>query len=363
MTMLVLSMTSAPKGVQLETRCVSSGYFSIGRDATNDWVLADPHRQLSRRHCLFQQDEDGWSLSDMSRNGVSFDQGGGSSPVGAAPLRLGRGDRIKAGGYELVVDLQEDESSFRIMPLPGFVADAIKGLRASATATAAAMPPPRAPRRAGGKDVQDDTVELPRITASPRRGPAPEAPASPDALLEILGLDGTNVTDVRRSVILYRLSASMEAFVRGLRRLTRSSLDGIETDRRRRALSTWRKSPLAEDADDGQVLRWIAGLRNGRAEAPELAIADAFDEMQCHLVCVDRAYRRCARGVIEVLDPDYLPGQDTAQAADMLTPWRRLRATALLRKRHRRLRSNFDALFDAEFARAYQEEWERMTPR
>ena len=50
---LKLVMIRCPDNVALERREVSGGEFSIGRGPDNQWVVADPDRHLSKRHCRF----------------------------------------------------------------------------------------------------------------------------------------------------------------------------------------------------------------------------------------------------------------------------------------------------------------------
>ena len=49
---LTLNMLRCPDTVPPQTRAVQGGEFAIGRGTENDWVLPDPERSLSRRHCL-----------------------------------------------------------------------------------------------------------------------------------------------------------------------------------------------------------------------------------------------------------------------------------------------------------------------
>src|SRR5690242_7967091 len=60
--MLTLTMLRCSDKVPPETRTVAGGEFAIGRAAENDWVLADPERYLSKRHCLLAYRSGGWQV-------------------------------------------------------------------------------------------------------------------------------------------------------------------------------------------------------------------------------------------------------------------------------------------------------------
>src|SRR5215813_738617 len=67
---LTLSMLRCPDRVAPETRELRGGEFSIGRGSENDWVLPDPERFLSKRHCLLAYRSGGWQIADLSTNGT-----------------------------------------------------------------------------------------------------------------------------------------------------------------------------------------------------------------------------------------------------------------------------------------------------
>lgn len=54
----------------LREKTVETGAVVIGRSAEADWVLADPERIVSKRHCRVERQAGGFLLTDMSTNGV-----------------------------------------------------------------------------------------------------------------------------------------------------------------------------------------------------------------------------------------------------------------------------------------------------
>src|SRR6185437_4226731 len=103
---LMLSVLRCPDAVPPETREVTGGEFTIGRGRDNDWVLTDPDKHLSKRHCIIAFRSGTWQLADTSSNGTFLNRDG--DPIGAgAPRTLGDGDRIRLGPYEIEVRLRE----------------------------------------------------------------------------------------------------------------------------------------------------------------------------------------------------------------------------------------------------------------
>ena len=105
---LTLVMIRGPETVGFERREVHGGEFSIGRGPDNDWILADPERHLSKRHCRLTFRSGQWQLTDSSSNGTFLNHGG--APLGAGTTRpLRHGDRISLGSYELDVAIEEQD--------------------------------------------------------------------------------------------------------------------------------------------------------------------------------------------------------------------------------------------------------------
>jgi type VI secretion system protein ImpI/type VI secretion system protein len=102
---LTLAMLRCPDNVAPETRTVSGGEFSIGRGPENDWVLADPERGLSKRHCVIGFQAGGWQVADCSTNGTFLNREG--EPVGRGQTcDLRDGDRLRLGAYEIEIHIE-----------------------------------------------------------------------------------------------------------------------------------------------------------------------------------------------------------------------------------------------------------------
>ncbi len=105
--MLVLSVLRCPDAVPPETRRVTGGEFKIGRGADNDWIMPDPDRLLSKRHCVIAFRNGGWALADTSTNGTFINRD--AEPLGAGRIRdLANGDRIRFGAYEIEARIEAE---------------------------------------------------------------------------------------------------------------------------------------------------------------------------------------------------------------------------------------------------------------
>jgi type VI secretion system FHA domain protein len=99
---LTLVLDGAPGGAGRETRTLSQGTLSIGRSPGNDWVLADPDRQLSKTHCVIVAAGGHYMLTDLSTNGV-FVNGAAERVPREGQLELTDGDEFRMGEYVIHV--------------------------------------------------------------------------------------------------------------------------------------------------------------------------------------------------------------------------------------------------------------------
>lgn len=103
---LLLNILRCPDQVAPETRRVQEGEFTIGRGTESDWVLEDPERHLSKRHCVVAHRSGGWWVADVSTNGTFVN--GATTPLGEEVRGLQNGDRLYLGPYEIEVLIEDD---------------------------------------------------------------------------------------------------------------------------------------------------------------------------------------------------------------------------------------------------------------
>lgn len=82
---------SAEPSRQIDQRMIGEDPVTIGRDTVADWVVADPNRALSRRHCTVRAVGNAIVVTDLSANGTFVDDK--SEPVGK-----GNEATVKPGG-------------------------------------------------------------------------------------------------------------------------------------------------------------------------------------------------------------------------------------------------------------------------
>jgi type VI secretion system FHA domain protein len=91
------------------TRRLDRGSLSIGREEC-DWVLPDPSLELSREHCVIDARDDGFWITDKSRNGVYLNAS--SEPIGQGRSEcLQAGDRLRLGPYRISVRITDPLSN------------------------------------------------------------------------------------------------------------------------------------------------------------------------------------------------------------------------------------------------------------
>lgn len=130
---------------------VAGARYSIGRAAENDWVISDPKRMISKRHCLIERGADGYRIVDISTNGVTLN----GKPVdrhGGSLLR--DGDEIELSSYRFKIEITDISVSL------GRDADTVDPSKPRITAILHDVAPagPIATGRLPG--VQDDVVPL-----------------------------------------------------------------------------------------------------------------------------------------------------------------------------------------------------------
>ncbi|MDT4824262.1 type VI secretion system FHA domain protein [compost metagenome] len=154
---------------------LDQGELRIGRGTENDWVLPDPERLVSSRHCTIQFRDGTYYLTDTSTNGVLLVNSG---------LRMHRGnseplqDRevLRLGEYEILVQLEAvAPGGATADPFTSF--DALMS-RQAGTPDIAPAPQPAAPNVPAsahfqGRSSLDTKPDLFDFLAAPPVPPAP----------------------------------------------------------------------------------------------------------------------------------------------------------------------------------------------
>lgn len=106
---LFMTITSYQKITpgQLSEITLDNGVMAIGRGKECDWILSDPERLISSRHCIIQFKDGRYYLTDCSTNGVELVNAG---------IRLRRGNSepiddgevIRIGEYDILARIDVD---------------------------------------------------------------------------------------------------------------------------------------------------------------------------------------------------------------------------------------------------------------
>lgn len=109
LTLTIRNVPSLDNGMPTEFVLHRRG-ATIGRAATCDWSLPDPHRYISSRHCEISFRDEAYWLSDISTNGTFVN---GAQQRLESERKVEQGDVILVGHYEIVAEL-----SGSAMPAP-----------------------------------------------------------------------------------------------------------------------------------------------------------------------------------------------------------------------------------------------------
>ena len=108
---LLITIIKSPGSVAVaeSSKTFDASGGSIGRGKTNAWILDDPDRFLSSRHCLFSCENTQFYITDLSTNGTFYN--GSPHPMGkGTKLPVNNGDTFALGDYEFSLSLSTADS-------------------------------------------------------------------------------------------------------------------------------------------------------------------------------------------------------------------------------------------------------------
>jgi type VI secretion system protein ImpI/type VI secretion system protein len=373
----------------------ANGGFSIGRGVENDWVLPDPNRHLSKRHCTLSYEGGAWRIADTSTNGtfLNLDE----APVGPAATRpLHDGDRLRLGMYELAVHIAADQPTAPLMDIedepeagddhtrvfrravdpPPRVADPDESdTGAFAVAPVGAAPPPMEIPEDWNSDPFDEPVpEPPRRDAPPRVAPdeGPGVHAGPDLMAAFMrGAGMRKAPPEDAEATMEALGAAFRAVVSGVRQvlLARASIKS-EFRIEQTMIRARGNNPLKFSVGDDDALASMIGLGR-RTDMPAAeAVRDALRDMQMHELASMAAMQAAVRSLVAQFDPEKIRAGTEQGGMSVMPAQRKARAWEAFEALHARiteaLADDFDSVFGKAFAIAYertlQEASERVEP-
>ncbi|ODT99826.1 MAG: hypothetical protein ABS83_01180 [Rhodospirillales bacterium SCN 65-16] len=419
---LKLAMIRCPDNVAPQRREVRGGEFSIGRGQDNEWVIPDPDRHLSKKHCLLVYGGGEWSLHDLSTNGTFLNQA--SEPVGrGAVQKLCNGDRIKFGLYEIEITIDEEEEAAHSSLTPRADRsfnerdDDVRPVSSDPfldTPASPLLPPDFDPLRDSAEpfsgvptqpdhapalesafrmppvaiipddwDVEAPAVRRPQSVVSNAPAPAPkerrpkeETPSAPPprpeppvartaddarlaaAFLRGGGLPEGSLTDPEKT--LERIGAALRATVTGLRQtlIARASIKD-EFRIEQTMIRPTGNNPLKFSLDDDDALATLLGEGRRGSMAPEAAIAEAFADLRIHELATISAMQTAVRVLLAQFDPESVERKVATSALHIHPAQRKAAAWEAFVQHHRSVTQALSDDFDSVFGKAFARAYEQ----
>jgi type VI secretion system protein ImpI len=399
---LSLTMLRCPDSVPPQSRTVEVHEFAIGRGPENDWVLPDPERYLSKRHCVLAFHADGWKITDHSTNGTFINRD--REPLGRGHARnLNDGDHLHMGTYEIEVrvldqalpkrkpgeavpalDIQPLASDF-MTPQPGLdsllqTRTAVDPLTGTRPAPAMILPvdyDPLAhdPDIDSGSlgpaqrvvlpedwDIENEGPDRPHSTSLAKQAArsAKTAEAASENLLAAFlrgaGLEGA--LPANSVAAMEALGGIFRQMIYGLRQVmvARAKLKA-EFRIEQTGIRSHGNNPLKFSANDDDALTALIGsARHGDKAAIE-AVADALNDIRLHELATVAAMQSAAAAFLADLDPDKL--RETGEGGfNLVAAQRKARAWDAFEAKYASLKlslaDGLDSAFGKAFARAYE---------
>jgi type VI secretion system FHA domain protein len=396
---LILVMRRSPDGVVPESRRISDGEVSIGRGPANDWVLPDPDRVLSKRHCVVTALGNAWEVTDLSANGTFVnDETERLDPQ--SPRLLAHGDRVIIGSYEIegLLEGQDripqshvpasrrslSEERLTSDPFPSLDHDPLgislftdqAPIELGATtpdnvsAMAGGFTPPRSDLELLPMDWDAEISAAPLAPVPPATPPPPIEHAPPPAVPQgdaeaafsafAAGAGVTGPAPADSLAVLRGLGTAFRSVVSGLRQvmIARASIKG-EFRIEQTLIQAVGNNPLKFSADDDDALAALLGVGRRGGMTAERAISDAMRDMRLHELAMLTAMQRAARDMLAALAPPRVEEKTQRRLLDALPERRKARLwesyEALHHATEQALAEDFDSVFGKSFVRAYEQ--------
>ncbi len=288
---------------------------SIGRLDSNDWTLPDAEKFVSTQHAVIRHDNGSYYLEDVSTNGTFIN--GLDWPVSRnSPECLREGDRIFIGSYEILVQLIQ----------------------------------PQARPVTAATHVSDAPTDLP--------------PAAPPSLAASIGIDPERAD----GAVEQELAGILDIVVQGLIEVLRSRTH-VKSHFRMPVTSVRpvENNPLKFSMNAREALHTLFVRRNPGYLPAQESFREALADISAHQLAVLAGVRAGFNCMLASLHPDRLETQFARRLrrVSLLRVGNRLRYWGLYRAHFEDIENNpeayFQLLFGEEFARAYEEQLQKLT--
>ena len=420
---LKLVMIRCPDNVAPERREVRGGEFSIGRGKDNQWVVADPERHLSKKHCQFVYGVGEWEVHDFSTNGTFLNQAG--DPIGkGASQKLRNGDRVKFGLYEIEVIIDEEEAVHERSDFLPSRSDVRPYQDARLPSSSSMLDAPNSPilpadfdplapnpepfsgptdsdhvpalqsafRPPGPVAIIPDDWDVDLSAANPRPQPAhppqaeqpaptpaaapvkterraptpaaaPSAVAASDAAVVEAFLRGVAMNDAALpdpEKTLERIGAALRASVNGLRQ-TLMARSSIKDEFRieQTMIRPTGNNPLKFSLDDDDALATLLGIGRRGGMPVDEAIAEAFDDLRMHELATISAMQAAVRVLLAQFDPEIIEQKAGGGGLQIHPAQKKAKAWEAFGQLHKSVTQALSDDFDSVFGKAFARAYEQ----
>lgn len=382
--------------------------LTVGRGTSNDLVLPDPERFLSKQHCVLERAGAGYVVMDTSTNGTFLNYQ--PERLDNVPTPLNKGDVIQVGAFELVVEIEASDDapvedlppcepapnrhSHRSDPLAEAIdaeddndfLDALLGAPEAPPASplgavrmqpGASAPyhspaaqdffqPPRATHQAIPDDWEDSFM-----AAKPAAELAPAvASLSPDttlnSFLEGLGVPGLTIEPAETEEVMARMGRVMATMIDGMREImmTRAALKS-EMRVARTMIQSDRNNTLKFSVSTEQAIEAMVRPQSRGYLAPEDAAAEVLRDIKAHEVATMTGMEAALKDLLAQLCPDRLSARiEEASGFTSFLGNKKARSWEAYARHYAELAArtedDFQSTFGKEFARAYEDQIRKL---
>ena len=298
----------------------------IGRGMGCDWIIPDPRRLISSHHGLVSFREGRYFLTDISSNGITVSGSGERLRKGQARL-ISEGEVYQLGSLDIRARLLLDEHD-RFAPSDTIPDDAFLGLdpvqaldreqrnhASSATLEALNTSTQSADPSLCHSTVERDHVLVP-TWAEPIEDMAPPpavtpAPVAPETFwlqfAEALGMGLDSLDTPAREAVAIKAARLLRQTVEGLQQSLRTR-DELNSEMNLGWSTAALKpcNPLNDCVDTQATMTALLGVGELGEVPAELAVAQAYRDLQVHQLALVVACRAAVRGALAAFAPGHL---------------------------------------------------------